>query len=89
MIHCAVFVAVVALQKNFPLQKILDKSWEYAKEVQRGFVELGKVWKVYCRVPREYFCGCCRSTVLTGSSCWPSSTATEFLLRKLRPCGRR
>jgi len=32
-----------------------------------------KVWKVYCRVPREKFCGCCRSTVLTGASCWPSS----------------
>ena len=38
-----------------------------------SFGDLGKVWKVYCRVSREKFCGCCGGTLLTGASCWPSS----------------
>jgi len=68
MIPSAVFVAAAALQNKFPLQQIFEKSWEHAKEVKTCFVDLGKV---YCRVPREKFCGCCGSTVLTDASCWP------------------
>jgi len=70
MIPNAVFVATVALQNKFPLQQIFEKFWEHAKEVFTCFVDLGKV---YCRVPREKFCGCCGSTVLIGASFWPSS----------------
>jgi len=60
---------------NFHSSAIFKKSWEHAKEVQTSFVDLGKVWKVYCWVTREEFCGCCGSTVLTGTSCWPSSNS--------------
>ena len=34
------------------------------------------------------FGGRCGSTVLTGASCWPSSSLTVFLLRRLCPCRR-
>jgi len=73
MIPSAVFFAAVALQNKFPLQQIFEKSREHPNEVYTFIVDLGKVWKVYCRVPREKFCGYCGSTVLAGASCWPLS----------------
>ena len=44
-----------------------------AKDVYICLVDPGKV---YGRVSREKFCGCCGSPVLTGASCWPSSNCT-------------
>jgi len=40
--------------QSFTLQNIFEKSWEYAKDVCKCFVDLGKV---YSRVPREKLWG--------------------------------
>jgi len=53
MILSLVFVAAVALQRKFLLaSKFFKKSWEHAKDSHTCFVDLGKVYKVYGRVPR-------------------------------------
>jgi len=55
---CGFYPVHNTADKNFTLQKIFKKSWEYAKNVYTCFVDLEEA---YDRVPRENLSGVLRS----------------------------
>jgi len=50
MITSAVFILAIVLQTKISIQKIFEKSWEYAENLYTCFANLEKA---YDQVPRE------------------------------------
>jgi len=71
MIPSVVFDAAVALKKKFLHSSKFKNSWDDAKDLYTCFVDLGKRMAGFFV---KYFGGCYGSAVLTGASCWPSSS---------------